>query len=118
VRWQPLVVERAPVDAILDTTSTLGADLIVMGTHGRSGFSRLMLGSVTERVLRQTRVPLLTTRGRDAATPEPRRILVPTDLSAASGRAFELALTEAATFDSEITLLHVVERDGEPDSAA
>jgi nucleotide-binding universal stress UspA family protein len=118
VRWQPLVVERAPVDAILDTAATLDADLIVMGTHGRSGFSRLMLGSVTERVLRQSRIPLLTTRWKDTAAPEPRRILVPTDLSPASGRAFALALDHAALFGSEITLLHVVEREDEPDRAA
>ncbi|HSN68926.1 MAG TPA: universal stress protein [Thermoanaerobaculia bacterium] len=118
VRRRTLVVERAPVDAILDTATELDADLIVMGTHGRSGFNRLMLGSVTEKVLRQTRRPLLTTRWKDGAAPEPRRILVPTDLSPISGRAFAHALEHSALFDSAITLLHVVAGGDEPESKA
>ena len=118
VRWRALVVEGTPVDAILETAKDSNADLIVMGTHGRSGFNRLMLGSVTEKVLRQIRTPLLTTRWRETAAPEPRRILVPTDLSPASGRAFALALENNALFNSDIILLHVVEDGKEPDKAA
>lgn len=118
VRWRSLVAEAAPVDAILDTATTWNADLVVMGTHGRSGFNRLMLGSVTEKVLRQTRKPLMTTRWKDSPAPEPKRILVPTDLSPASGRAFAVALENGAMFDSEITLLHVVEEGKEPGAAA
>ena len=45
---------------ILVHAERLRADLIVMGTHGRSGFQRLMLGSVTEKVLRKARPPVLT----------------------------------------------------------
>jgi len=51
--------DRAPVDAILDVVKDHAANLIVMGTHGRRGFSRAWLGSVTEGVLRHAHIPML-----------------------------------------------------------
>ena len=51
-------------DVILQTAEELGADLIVMGTHGRRGISRALLGSVAEMVVRTAPVPVLTVRGR------------------------------------------------------
>src|SRR5262245_37857541 len=42
------VLAQSPVDAILEQACDTGADLIVMGTHGRSGFRRIILGSITE----------------------------------------------------------------------
>ncbi|MFB3777270.1 MAG: universal stress protein [Bryobacteraceae bacterium] len=57
------IVEAHPVDAIKKTAAEIDADLIVMGTHGRSGLNRLMLGSVAEGVLRESLVPVLTVRG-------------------------------------------------------
>jgi nucleotide-binding universal stress UspA family protein len=118
VRWKGVVAEQLPVDAILETAAEIHAELIVMGTHGRSGFNRLMLGSVTEKVLRQTNTPLMTTRWREDAAPEPKRILVPTDLSRAADRAMALTLEHAQMFNSEITLLHVVEQGEEPGADA
>jgi nucleotide-binding universal stress UspA family protein len=61
------VIEGLPVDAIRKTAKESHADLIVMGTHGCSGLNRLMLGSVTERLLRESEVPVLTVRGDMAA---------------------------------------------------
>jgi len=61
------IVEAHPVDAIRRAAREIGADLIVMGTHGRSGLNRLMLGSVTEGVLRESQVPVLTVRGEAPA---------------------------------------------------
>ena len=49
-------------DGILYEAKAIGADLIVMGTHGRSGLSHLMLGSVAERVIRGAHCPVLTVR--------------------------------------------------------
>jgi len=49
-----------PVDAILEAATKFSADLIVMGTHGRSGLAHMVLGSVTERTLRQAPCPVLT----------------------------------------------------------
>lgn len=51
-------------DVILQTAEELKADLIVMGTHGRRGISRALLGSVTEMVVRTSPVPVLTVRGK------------------------------------------------------
>ena len=57
---ESLVVDATPVDAILDGSA--GADLIVLGTHGRRGPGRWWLGSVAERVVRVSPVPVLVTR--------------------------------------------------------
>ncbi len=56
------VVVDTPVSAILGVAKERNVDWIVMGTHGRSGVSRLLLGSVTEQVLRQADRPVLTVR--------------------------------------------------------
>lgn len=54
-----------PVETILDYAVSVGADLMVMGTHGRRGLDRYLLGSTTERVVRRSSVPVLTVRGDD-----------------------------------------------------
>ncbi len=59
-----LVREGDPVDEILATVATIGAQMIVMGTHGRRGLSHLLLGSVAEQVVRRASVPVLTVRVR------------------------------------------------------
>jgi nucleotide-binding universal stress UspA family protein len=61
--FEAVVSSHAPVDAIL--ADSAGADLVVMGTHGRRGPARWWLGSVAERVLRETDRPLLVVRGGD-----------------------------------------------------
>jgi nucleotide-binding universal stress UspA family protein len=60
--------EGAPAEAIVTRAQTAGFDLIVMGTHGRTGLPHLLLGSVAERVLRLSTVPVLTVH-REVATP-------------------------------------------------
>jgi nucleotide-binding universal stress UspA family protein len=54
--------EGHPVSEILGVADEVGADLIVMGTHGRTGLGRLLLGSVAEQVSRKARCPVLTVR--------------------------------------------------------
>jgi nucleotide-binding universal stress UspA family protein len=49
-----------PREVILATAKEIGADLVVMGTHGRRGIARALIGSVTERVVREAPVPVLT----------------------------------------------------------
>lgn len=51
-----------PADAIIRTAETEGADLIVMGTHGRRGITRLLMGSVAEAVVRRAKCPVLTVK--------------------------------------------------------
>jgi len=52
-----------PWEEVLNAAAELKADLIVMGTHGRRGLERALLGSVAERVVRMARIPVLTVRG-------------------------------------------------------
>lgn len=56
------LVEGVPYQAVIDEAKEWGADLIVMGTHGRSGFERAFLGSVAERVVRLAHCPVLVSR--------------------------------------------------------
>jgi nucleotide-binding universal stress UspA family protein len=64
VRARGLLAEGVPHDRILRVARAQKADLIVMGTHGRTGLGRLFLGSVADRVVATSRVPVLTVRGR------------------------------------------------------
>ena len=57
---QSRVVQGAPALEITRLSAELGADLVVMGTHGRTGLSHLLVGSVAERVVRTSLVPVLT----------------------------------------------------------
>lgn len=66
-QYAPLKIETVlrtgdPRDLIVSTAADIGADLIVMGTHGRRGVSRALLGSVAEGVLRHAHCPVLTIR--------------------------------------------------------
>jgi nucleotide-binding universal stress UspA family protein len=62
-----VVVDPSPVHAILELANERGADLIAMETHARTGVSRLLLGSVTDKVIRAARVPVLVHRRRAVA---------------------------------------------------
>ncbi len=106
-----VVIEGSPVKEILRKVESLPADLLVMGTHGRSGFEALFLGAVTEKVLRSTHAPVLT-------VPPPvervesviyKTILCPIEFSDPSIRALEYALTLAEETGARLILLHVVE---------
>jgi nucleotide-binding universal stress UspA family protein len=119
-----IVQESPAADAILSFAKARAISLIVLGTHGRRGFDRLMLGSVTERVLRHASCPVLAVRqkapdsGPRGATDAPvqiRRILCGVDFSANSQRALEYALSAAKAYDAEVSILHVL--DNIPDSA-
>jgi nucleotide-binding universal stress UspA family protein len=67
VRCTPLgVLDYSPADAILATADTHHCDLIFMGSHGRRGLSRLLTGSVTQKVLADAHVPVLVMRPRAA----------------------------------------------------
>lgn len=65
-RARALVVEGAPADRIVRAARSTRADLLVMGTHGRTGVAKFFLGSVAARVLATAPCPVLTVRGRRA----------------------------------------------------
>lgn len=105
---------QAVHEAIVSQVDATQADMLVMGTHGRSGFQRLFLGSVTEKVIRNVTCPALVVppRAHDVAPDTPvrfHRILCPTDFLASSLRAFEYGIGLAEETDAHLTLLHVVE---------
>lgn len=115
-----LVVQMGTApDFILSLAQSQKADVIVMGTHGRRGFDHLMLGSVTERVMRNASSPVLgvcgPSRDSEAAGEEwghvrhLSRILFCTDFSENSEEALTYALSVRAEYDAELTLLHVLE---------
>lgn len=91
------------------------ADLVVMGTHGRSGIGHVLMGSVAERVLRVAPCPVLTV---GAASPEAddeplfRRVLCATDLGAPASPTVHLAASVASETLACLTLLHVIEEPG------
>jgi nucleotide-binding universal stress UspA family protein len=106
------VLQGDPGRLIQEEAESLPADMLVMGTHGRSGFEHLLLGSVTEKVLRRAPCPVLTVSPAAAhprVGPLFRRILAAADLTKASEHTLDVALSLATDNDAQITLLHVVE---------
>lgn len=65
-----IVADAHPADAIVAIAESEHADMIALGTHGRRGLSRLLVGSVAEAVMRKSSVPVLTVRTSDVSEPE------------------------------------------------
>ena len=109
------------VPVIVQKEEELRADLMVMATHGLRGWRRLILGSVTERVIRVGGCPVLSVNRREARprTSDPiRKILCPINFSDVARASVEYASQLAAAFDGELVVVHVVEEDGRSKSPA
>lgn len=105
-------IEGASVqERIVEFAGDHDVDLIVMGTHGRTGVERLLIGSVAESVVRTAPCPVFTVRTDDEVRPAHavRRILVPVDFSDEAHVAVQHAKELAMTYGARIDLLHVVE---------
>lgn len=93
-------------------------DLIVAGTHGRTGIQKLLLGSVAEEIFRLATCPVLTVGPKVVVNVrneiEIRHILYATDFSSVSERAAPYALSLAQEHHAHLTLLHVLEKVPEP----
>ena len=106
-----------PGESILQFTEQKAIDLIVMGTHGRRGVDRLVMGSVTERVVRKAKRPVLAVRKpvHDFVSPGSedavhlRKILLGTDFSDHALRALDYALSLGMEYQAELSLVHVLE---------
>jgi nucleotide-binding universal stress UspA family protein len=100
------VAHASPGRAIVEFAAQHACDLIVMGTHGRHGLERFVLGSKTEEVLLAARVPVLVCQDEPSLTFE--RILILVDGTDASDRAVHLCMDTAATLGSHVYALSVI----------
>ena len=109
VKTDMLFDEGNPAASILEHASSLQADLLVMGTHGLSGFERLMLGSVAEKVLRKATCPVMSVPppAVTGAKVPYTRLLCPVDFSESSLAALRFAFSIAEESDAHLTILHV-----------
>ena len=113
------VVGPGPADrAILRAVEVVRPDLVVMGTHGRSGYNRFLMGSTTEKVVRKIPVPLLVVRCVEPHNLLPvggkddmgvRRILCAADAPKEVGSNLPIVFALARTFKAELTVLHNLE---------
>jgi nucleotide-binding universal stress UspA family protein len=118
VRARGCIAEGSAAPTILEQATHLGASMIAMTTHGRTGLSRWLVGSVAEKIVRSSPIPVLLVRSfrptplgdlQPATSQELtfRKILVPTDGSSAAESVLDPAATFAQLFDAKVVLLHV-----------
>jgi len=114
--WEPLITVGQTADEICRLVEENDVDLVITATRGRSGIKRLILGSVTERLMRTLPCPLLVVQGPEKPSLiswdkeiRLKKILVGCDFSADSALAFQNALSLAQEFQSELHLMHVLE---------
>jgi nucleotide-binding universal stress UspA family protein len=111
---ETLLVESAEAPAkILESAEAFDADLVVTGSHGRSGVQRALFGSVVEALLHRCARPVLTIPSHLESVPAAvdltfSRILCPVDFAAASLNALAFALSLAEEADARLTVLHVI----------
>ncbi len=97
-----------PAHAIVEVSRDY--DMIVMSTHGRTGFKRFILGSVAEKVMRMAEKPVMVVEDKTEFAPV-KRILVTTDFSENSKEAFPAARTFAEATGADVDLFHAVMYD-------
>jgi nucleotide-binding universal stress UspA family protein len=102
------VVEGHPAERILDRARKVASDLIVMGSHGRTGMARLRLGSVAEDVVRGSTSPVLVVKSAKGATrvPAVKNILCPINFSNLSQRSLEFSSELAGAFGAKLWVVH------------
>ena len=100
-----MVIDDLPDAGIAKAAEEVGADLVVVGSRGNTGFTRLLLGSVAERVVRHTKSHVMVARPKTQGRGGFKRVLVPTDFSETAQHAFDLAADLLAP-DGVIEALH------------
>ena len=108
-----------PVNAIVRTAREIDADLIVMGTHGRRGWRRALVGSVADGVVRAASQPVLVVPEWHDGRKHPEqiaRIVCPVNFTEAARDAVTCAASLANNFNAELILVHVVETGAEADA--
>ena len=102
-----LIAEDAPAHGILEAARDRRAGMIVMSTHGRRGWRRALLGSVTEQVVHHADIPVLTVRPDEGRLPSIRQILCPVNFTPVGRYALERAAELAAAAGAALTVAHV-----------
>jgi nucleotide-binding universal stress UspA family protein len=114
VEHQAIVDQGGVWETLSDLIADEHIDLVVMGTHGRQGLGKILLGSVTESVLRRAPCPVLTIGPYVEVDPERatqmKRILFATDFSTASQAAAPYAVSLAQENQAHLDILHVIEK--------
>lgn len=111
VPYETDIVQGNPAPTIVEYAERYDQDLVVMPTHGREGLSRYLIGSVSEKVVRLSSVPVLTVRMQpdEQLTFPYESILIPTDGSAAATHAAEHLVELAAALGATVHVLSVVD---------
>jgi nucleotide-binding universal stress UspA family protein len=102
---------NSPIEAILDESEKIGPELIVLGTHGRSGFDKLRFGSVVESVMRESNRPILTVHPQNSNLTKEisiKHIICPVDYSEQSRHAVRYAVKIAKLFQAQLLILNVL----------
>lgn len=100
-----------PAEEIVAAADEIQADIVVMGTHGRSGVERLLIGSVADGVIRRSEIPVLAVPP-EATVSTFGNVLVATDGGRVATRAVDLGLLVAGAFDGTLHAISVVEPTG------
>ncbi len=114
------IVDSPPVEAILDESAAIDADYIVMGTTGKSGLKRVLMGSVAEGVAVRSTVPVLAVREKSHGGDKDvhfKRILVPFDFSTASRQTLTTAASMAEAFGARLIVTHIIGPDDNEENA-
>jgi nucleotide-binding universal stress UspA family protein len=116
VNWEPLIGVGQPAAEIARLVEEKEADLVIASTRGHSGLKRLILGSVTQRLMRTLSCPLLAVHGleegfigKDADGIRLKKLLIGSDFSTDSVLALNYGLSLAQEFEAEVHLIHVME---------
>lgn len=112
----PHMLKGYTSEEIVKLSESIGADLIVVATHGRSGLSHMLFGSVCDKILRLSHAPVLAVKpherefvSEDGQAIRLKKIMCPVDFSDFSHAALPLAKQLARKFDASIELVHVVD---------
>jgi len=108
VPYDTRIVVESPVRAILDQAAEAGCDLIVMGTHGRSGVRRLVVGSVTETIMRTSSAPVIAVNALSTESAGVARVLCPVTYTEACRNALRRAAALTDSRKAPLILLRTV----------
>jgi nucleotide-binding universal stress UspA family protein len=101
-------VDGHPAHVINTTANEINADLIIMGTHGRTGFRRVLMGSIAERVVHESSRPVLTVKQEAADAVPVKSILCPVNFTDVAHEALDYACVLAQALDAELVVVHVM----------